>query len=161
MKDRREFYREYNRLRAEKKQAAKSTGNFPSLAWCLGLTDKALIKAYAEHGWDLPTLEYFDDEPFAIPPAWTEADRMAHRANHDANERLMQRGRLFSLGRDAYITTLSDASVITELKKLAPESWEATSTRYTTSKELRSALAHLLYTKEAQEVSHGKFTSVA
>ena len=157
MKDRRDFYREYNRLRAEKKQAAKSTGHYPSLAWCHSLTDEAVIKAYADHGWDIPTLEYFDDSP----PDWTEADRTAHRANHDANERLLQRGRLFSMGRDAYITTLSDASVITELKKLAPESWEATSTRYTTSKELRSALAHLLYTKEAQEVSHGKFTSVA
>ena len=138
------------------KAAAKSTGKYPSLAGCLGLTDEAVIKTYADHGWDLPTLEYFDDEPFSLPgrtdnpPAWTDADRMAHRATHDANERLMQRGRLFSLGRDAYIATLSDASVVQALKKLAPESWEATSTRYTTSKELRSALAHLLYVKEIQ-----------
>ena len=153
MKDRREFYREYNRLRAEKKQAAKSTGKFPSLVWCLGLTDEAVIEAYADHGWDCPTLEYFDDEPFSIPPAWTEADRMAHRAKHAANERLLQRGRLFSLGRDEYISDLSDASVVQALKELDPAAWEATSIRYTTSKELRSALAHLLYMKE---INHGK-----
>ena len=157
MGDRTAYYREFNRLRAEKKKkASKSTGAYPTLAWCLNLDDTALVQAFTDRGDVLPTLRYFEDEPLFVherpdnPPPWTVADRAAHRAKHDDNERAMQREHLFSDGLDDYLKTLDDATVIKELKRLDPDAWEATSTRYTTSQQLKRALAQLLYAKEVE-----------
>ena len=154
MADRTAYWKARNTRLKLAKLAAKATGNYPTLAWCQQLTDTALLKAFADRGDVLPTLRYFEDEPLFVhertdnPPPWTDADRAAHRAKHDDHERAMQREHLFSDGLADYLKSLDDATVIKELKRLDPDAWESTSTRYTTSQELKRALAQLLYAKE-------------
>ena len=88
-------------------------------------------------------------------PEMENKARVTHRA--DRVQRLAQfiesvKRRLFTVGLDSYVTSLTESQVLTQLKILDPDEWTEANTRYTTSTQLRSALAQLLYEKE---IKHG------
>ena len=122
---RQSYFERYNRLRAEKKRLAKAgtTGSpYPSLAWCLSLTDDALLAAYATLKVEPRPLKVFDDSPLSIPESldapkpWTTEMQAADVAAQVANSDLCLRMTLFSIGVEAYVSTLAESQVLAKLK---------------------------------------------
>ena len=144
-----------DRLRLAK-LAAKATGNYPSLSWCLNLDDDALSAAYNERSLTPSPLRTFDRSPLNYeesgdaPKPWTAVDEAMDLAAQATQHQCCLRHTLFSAGVTAYVATLSEVQLMAQLKLLDPETFSKPNTRYTEKSAFQRVLCGLLYAKEVE-----------
>ena len=156
MADRAAYWQARNARLKLAKAAAKSTGNYPSLSFCLSLTDEELLAAYATNNLTPRPLRTFDRSPLHFeesgdaPKPWTAVDEAMDLAAQATQHQCCLRHALFSAGVTAYVATLSEAQLMAQLKILDPETFSKPNTRYTEKSAFQRVLCGLLYAKEVE-----------